>query len=249
MTLRGADWVLLTAAVSPATAIRVAVSDVRERQAQYRLAFSWWSAFCAKNSYRLLVVETSGADAETVLPTNADVSWLSYDAVSGLAERGKGAIESAALDHALAHLATQDQSSRTVHKVTGRLRISNADKVLRSHSVGEISIRRTIDRRYVDTRLLSFTIYDWQNNFREMYSEVEDPKGRYLEHVFARRLAEAEYARRLRVSAFRSRPMVEGVSGSTGARYGKGRNLSAALNLLMDPIEKTMLTRLSDKQV
>lgn len=215
--------ILLTAAVTPDPAFlannasfRMTLADPQVRAGQYRAAVDHWHRVAQTVGGRVAVVETSGADRDEVT-RRTDVGFVSYDAPAGLAAGGKGAIEAAAIDHALASL---DAAPDTVLvKVTGRLLVENAARVIGPVDDATVQVRRSVDRAFADTRFVVTTVGTWREHLTGMGEEVDDDHGRWLERVAAQRLILGEYAGSLTVQRFPDPPRFTGASGTTGARY------------------------------
>ena len=222
--------ILLTAAVTPDPAFlahdapfRVALADPRVRAGQYRAAVDHWHAVAQAAGGRVAVVETSGA-AHGDLTRRSDVGFVSYDVPPGLAAGGKGAIEATAIDHALASL--EPSPDTVLVKVTGRLLVANAAKVVGPVGDATVRVRRSLDRSFADTRIVVTTVGTWSEHLCGMGADVDDDHGRWLERVAAQRLILGEYAGALTVQRFPSPPRFAGASGTTGARYDGWRTRS-----------------------
>ena len=239
------ESILLTAAVRPTTNIRVALADHKERRDQYLRAVTGWSRFADQAGLHLAIAETSGAEREEVIPAHVDqVEFFSYQPSPELADRGKGALEADTIDYVMNSWARIDPD-RTVHKLTGRLLLANAGKVLKTVGSNSVRVRRTLDRAYCDTRVVTVRVQQWQENYSGMAAEVDDANGRYLEHTLAHRLINAEYSSGLTVEQFAERPSFVGMSGSSGRQYAAGPSV---LRSLAVRIESKVLPRAASKQ-
>jgi len=217
---RGHRVILLTAAVTPDPRLTGVLVDPRTRSAQYKRAIMAWQEAAAKVSAELVVVETSGASPDDILDTLDGTTWISFSPSDRGVLRGKGAAEAEALDHAIGMLGARIVGTSTLHKATGRLILENPGAVLGDVCRTEFRVRRSLDRSYCDTRLISCSLDGWATYLTGMATEVDDQGGRYLEHVLAQRLIMAEYGGGASVSRFRVRPSIRGVSGQTGQSYG-----------------------------
>lgn len=220
--------VLLSAAVTPNQAFlapdasyRMTVADPLARAAQYREALTGWRNVAERTGARVAVVETSGA-VKSDLTDDPQVDFVRYLPADGLAALGKGAIETAAIDHALTTL--DIAPADTVAKVTGRLQVRNAAVILHELGPDVVQVRRSIDRRFVDTRFMMFTAGVWRRYLYAMASEVDDDRSIWLERVVAQRLVTAEFTGGVTVQRFTDIPDLVGVSGTTGAAYGGRRS-------------------------
>ncbi|YAL84101.1 hypothetical protein ACMYYO_04630 [Dermacoccaceae bacterium W4C1] len=237
--------VLLTAAITPAPGVEVALADPQDRLRQYREALSFWCGVAAYRDLDIWVVETSGADPQLLLSQlglaeSAKVTFRSAPAQQASAALGKGAIEADAVDTVIRELAAEG-AGRSVYKVTGRLQVRNPGTVLTELSDGHAVARRTLDRSYCDTRFVGATVAVWHTWLSDMGPQVDDGAGRYLEHVVASRLAAAEFAGVV-VDRFSRRPQLHGVSATRGESVANWRH---RLVDTVDPLAPRMLGRLA----
>lgn len=206
------DLILLTAAVVPDNAFRVALSDPGVRLGQYRTAIRAWSEVADATKCDLLVVETTGS-ADLL---REDARVVSFTPSEAARQAGKGAAEAEALEAGVRAAGLSDRS--TIHKATGRLMLRNWDTAIRPVASGA-RVRRVVDRSYVDVRFFSVNAEVWSGYLLGMGAEIDDAGGRYLEHVMAQRLIRAEYEG-VPVERFPERPGLAGSSGTHGKPYG-----------------------------
>jgi hypothetical protein len=233
------NLILLTAAITPDAAFASSLSDPAERLGQYKSALDVWSRVADEMACDLAVVETTGSGDKL----RTSVRVLDFTPADDMRQHGKGAIETAAIDAAILACGLSDLS--TVHKVTGRLTVRNASNLLAPLSDGA-RVRRTLDRTYCDTRFFSVNVGFWRRHLSAMANEVDDNGDRYLEHVMAHRLAIAEYCGS-EIARFPERPMILGVSGTTGKPYGTLKQQLVSPILLK--AESLLASRLRLKQV
>jgi hypothetical protein len=79
------------------------------------------------------------------------------------------------------------------------------------------------DRTQFDTRFFAAKTDFWINYLTGMGDEIDELHEKYLEHALALRMAKAIYDGRS-WAPFERYPSIQGVSGSTGARYGGRRD-------------------------
>jgi hypothetical protein len=213
----------LTAAVSPNVSGRVALADPAIRLRQYQIAISEWSRSTLQLGFRLAVVETTGASPKDLLQDVGEkrarrISVVSFEPSAVQAERGKGAVELAAIRAAVedAELVAPND---TLYKCTGRLIVRNAGRILTPLRTGAVKVRMTLDRSWADTRLVGATAQTWSEHIFPDIDLVDDARGRYLERVLAARLASASTLGSVSIEQFSGRPLLSGVSGSTGKSY------------------------------
>ena len=241
---------LLTAAVTPTVRHRVSVTDPEQRAAEYHAALRRWGATASRLGLDLVVVETTGAERSAFWPAGVPGRFLSCppDACPpdvGPATRGKGAVEAAALDHAFAR--APELGEGTVYKCTGRLWVANAAALLAPLPAATARLRRTLDWSWVEGRLLGASVDVWRGVLAGMADEVDDPAGRYLEHVLADRLRPAWASGRVTVDRLPRRPVYVGRSGSTGHDYGSVRERVKRLGL--PPVDWLLTGPLASKLV
>lgn len=242
-------YVILTAAVTPDPRYGSSVSDPKTRLAQYQRALVSWTDVAKKLNLTVLVVETTGyAKKELLAPlvnTGKSVEVIDFTPDASLLSHGKGAVEASAIDYLIAQAKLAD--SEAIYKATGRLTLSNHAQILKNVEINSAIARRSIDRKYCDSRLFATTAGFWRLNLREMAEEVDEDRGRYLEHVLAHRLNRAEYLHNARIERFAHRPILEGVSGTSGLPYKRVNG--AVRSKLVGPIEDIFSNHLLNKQI
>lgn len=242
--------VLLTAAVTPDPALSVAVSSASTRLEQYKMAIAKWQKMAEQHSFRVVVVETSGFDPDQLRRSISELGTesliVNYRPTEIIRSRGKGAIEAAAMEYALAQTPEFAAPSSVVYKSTGRLSVRNFASIVEPIHLDAIRVRRTLDRRYCDTRFFATTLHIWTRALAGMADEIDDSAGRFLENVLAKRLIDIEYAGAGTVERFPVRPAIEGTSGTSGSRYGSLR--SRLIRPLIQVVEGRPLQRFANKQ-
>lgn len=235
--------VVMTMAVTPSIGLAVSVADPTQRLNQYRSALEKWIRVAERRDLYLAVVETTGFAEDRLLGQKSDhIIYHNHEPSTVDVSRGKGAIEAAALDSVMAVLPSPITWGI---KVTGRLFVTNSE-VFFNPGASAVRVRRTLDRAYADSRAFTFDRSAWQSHLNGMNLEVDEARGRYLEHVLAMRLIAGEYAQTLRVDPFVRRPVIVGQSGTTGRKYGSRTQQWAWA--AMDRVEPSLLN-LARKQV
>jgi hypothetical protein len=243
--------ILLTAAVTPAPTFNGTLSDPTKRLQQYHRALRFWCEVANRTSGRVLVVETSGADPMCLREPlsgseRRNIAVLSHKPSAAAIGNGIGAIEAEAIDGAILTMANRRSSGMLITKVTGRLRVRNAVALSALSDPSAFLVRRTVDRKYADSRYFQVSVTLWTSFMMGLGDQICDADGRYLEHALAQRLVLGEYEGKLRVGRFVRRPIIEGVSGTTGRIYG--RTLERAFNRPLSWGEHGV-SRLASKQV
>ena len=244
--------ILLTAAVTPNPLYQAAVSDAGIRLGQYQNALANWTRQATRIGWRTAVVETTGFPASGLLEgipniNQEQISVVSFEPDPEIIARGKGAVEAAAIDAVLTNPGLDLDPSLTLYKSTGRLILRNGDQLLAKIRNNAITIRRSLDRRYCDTRFFGTTVGFWNKQLSGMAEEVDDDGGRYLEHVLAHRILDSEYQGCVTINRFHQRPLIVGQSGTTGSRYGSSQALLKAR--VLASMENFLAKKLSSKQV
>lgn len=217
--------VMLTAAVSPTVATKVAITDPEVRLAQYRESLATWLSWVSDvDGAEIHLIETTGFDRERFLKgvdlqRVSPLHWHSHEPTGDANQRGKGAVELEALSSVMSESLASVPDAATVYKVTGRLRLTNPDECVRRLATNEVVARRSLDHSYFDTRILGMSLRVWRDRLLGAQHLVNDSSGVYLEHVVAARLAEPVFLGQLTARRFKVRPSFEGVSGSTGLVY------------------------------
>lgn len=220
--------VLLTATVRPNTQLFLARSDPAERLAQYRRSIAHWAEGLQPIDADLLVVETSGADpdellAEVPVARRSEIRVLSYDAGEALGAVGKGTLEAEAIRRGLEIVRSESGGGHTVYKVTGRLVLTNARRLVQDLGPRAARVRMTVDRTFADTRFLGGSIGVWDRVLLADVDRIDEPRGVFLEHVVAGSLGRAVALKDVAVERFPVRPLFDGRSGSTGQLYSRRR--------------------------
>lgn len=243
------NFVVLTATVRPNVGRLITVDGSVERLSQYRRSIPIWSEALRQSRFRLAVVETSGADRASLLSglqseIAREVTIIHYAPCADEIQRGKGAIEMAALDYALRHLEDLTGDS-TIYKATGRLSISNTTSLIKPLEVDRVCARMSVDRSWVDTRLVGASLSVWQNVLIPAGGLVDDDRGVYIEHAIASQLAAALALKKVVLARFPVRPAIAGISGSTGKRYHP--RLERFKGILFRPME-SLLTEIASRK-
>ncbi len=242
-TERGA--IVLTAAVTPDKRYGVSLADPVIRLRQYESAINHWWTIAQNRHLALCVVETTGFDLASGADVPQGVRLIEHRPSSSASDNGKGAVEAEALDRAVDALILSNPQLTGIYKVTGRLRLANPQDVFGSEYMASLRVRRTLDRAFCDTRFIQVPVTIWREFLTQMGDEVRDEQGRFLEHVLARRLVDAEYAG-FSVDRFARRPVLIGQSGTSAKMYGK---TSLNSTQMMATLERNMRRIAHHKQV
>jgi hypothetical protein len=231
--------------VRPDPRFKVALADPNARLRQYVESVREWLRFGEQVGARIVVVETSrSAELLNEVPALRQLEVIEFEPTDDMAERGKGAVEAGAIDHAVADLA--NKGARTITKVTGRIGIADASVTLPPLAPNSVMVRRTLDRRFVDARLIHASVDVWTECLRDMGSTVNEVAGTYIEHVVGLRLVQAEFERGTDVLRFPMRPRFRGQSGTTGSRYNR---VGTAVRIAVMERAERLVVRMASKQI
>lgn len=244
--------VVLTATVVPDPGLgRLALADPGERLRQYRRAISAWANWARGTGSSVLVAESSGVGAGELLEGVGRrcrdlVSYAHVDPPAHVRARGKGASEWSMIASAIAQ-ARDLTAGTTIYKVTGRLTLANAPRVLVPLGPHDVAVRMTADRSFADTRVIGARREIWESVLLPAGDDADDGRGVYVEHAVAGHIARAAALRRCEVRSFPVRPRIVGASGSTGADYGDSR--PELLDVVTGRLEGWLRQLASKKQV
>ena len=135
----------------------------------------------------------------------------------------------------------------TIYKCTGRLPLKNVDPCIEVLGARIVCARMALDRSSTDTRLFGATLETWNQILFVESDQVDDRCGLYYELVVASRLSAALALKKIELRRFPTRPIFEGVSGTSGKRYSPAT--SRLKNLILQPIEVVLARLAARKQV
>lgn len=215
--------IVLTATVRPGKSIhKLARSDPDTRLSDYVSAVQSWRKLADRERCALVVVDNSSelpAEYEDALACSLGVNGQLLRFPEVTTEKGKG--EATLLDQAIQHVGSVMPPGTLVVKCTGRLRVTNAKKLLNGFAGQSepMGFMMSSDLSYADSRLFSVTPLDWRRWYAGMAQEVREPAGHFLEHVLAARTLRAVGAG-VPLGRLSAVPRFRGHSGSTGQHYG-----------------------------
>jgi hypothetical protein len=196
------------------------VASPNLRLMQYQRAVAHYSSQLPRSDYKIAMVENSGAGADLFADVAANFGHrLIFIKSSQGNSPDKGVGEALMLDAAVFALCATLGSEIDIVKVTGRLRVSNLPRVLRNSAEPFFAAQVRRDLTMVDSRLLQFQPTVWAQKFSGLAADVNESKGRWLEHALVPRLATMQFEGVGRWLPFASVPFFCGTAGSGGARY------------------------------
>ena len=110
------------------------------------------------------------------------------------------------------------KNEKSFCKITGRLRISNVNKLIKSTSKNYFMNKRLLNE--VDTRFYFIQKSTFLETLKESYKCVNDNENFYLEHAYYDSLI----CNNVKYRTFYERPLFIGFSGSTGKEYKDKKN-------------------------
>ena len=143
--------------------------------------------------------------------------WLCFQADTEIVNKyGKGYGEGEIIKYALDNSKIISSQDEFFCKITGRLKISNIDNLIKKNSN---CFMKKHFMQEIDTRFYCVSIIDYKKKLLNVYKNVNDSKGEYLERVFF----DVFKGRKVKYKMFKERPLFLGASGSTGRKYDDTR--------------------------
>lgn len=143
--------------------------------------------------------------------------WLCFQADTEIVNKyGKGYGEGEIIKYALNNSKIISDHEKFFCKITGRLKISNIDNLIKENSN---CFMKKHFLKEIDTRFYCVSIIDYEKYLLDIHKKVNDSEGKYLECVFY----DAFRKRKIKYKMFKERPLFLGASGSTGRKYADVR--------------------------
>lgn len=131
---------------------------------------------------------------------------------------GKGYGEGEIIKYAL-HNSKYLKDEKEFIKLTGRVTIENLDKIVKKMKIGMLYFNpvKVYGRdKQIDTKFYKISMEVYESYFSELYKQVRDKEGIYIEHLFWKCLKEND----LYFQNTPEYPRFQGNSGSIGVSYG-----------------------------
>lgn len=224
---------VLTSTLKPASSVfHLKRSQLETRRVDYLSSVDRWSqgsldawgeAFLIDNSPDLSSEQWEEFAAQVKLRSRGAIQAVHVDVQPDLISPvlQKGREEAKLLDAAVISL--QQRGITYFGKVTGRLFVSNLNRVIPSDRSEGISAAISNRLHLSDTRFFAMTLSEWSAHYTGMEKDVDEEAGVMLEHVFARRTMTAVGAGSTFASMSRL-PRFVGMSGSMDIDYGSLTN-------------------------
>lgn len=209
---------LITGCIDPDPGVPyLEIKDVENRRRQYIESIEFYIK--ETGIKRIVYCDNSSASEPEALNELAnqrskEFEWLSFKGDSEKAvTQGKGYGEGEIIKYALDHSALLQEANYFI-KVTGRVIVRNIDFLVAFMNANRLYFSRNTSTN-VDTKLYGLPIEMYRKKFLNLYNEVDDKNGKYLENLFS----DLIYGERLKIYNYIVFPNVQGVSGSTGKSY------------------------------
>jgi hypothetical protein len=214
---------LLTATIAPASGMRTVLANPHARRDEYIAALRFYRDLIGQGIDRIVLVDNSNSDLSAFhdVSDGYPIILLSYQGMSYPAAYGYGYGEMALVQHAMDEV--PELAEGVVVKVTGRYRVTNLVKVIRSVAnvdfAGDIWNRR---QPWLDMRVMMWTKHGYDALLRDSYIILRDDKNRLPPEMILSHhiLASRDVAVRTYLEID---PIVHGVRGMDGKDWGRGR--------------------------
>lgn len=213
---------ILTGAIQPATTEMLVITDVQERRQQYIDSIRFFIEskafdriiFCENSNYGINDFQELIELAKTM---DMELEVLSFQGNARETEiHGKGYGEGEIMKYVFDHSLLIRGESYFM-KITGRLKIDNIKSIV-AHMYTDrfyFNVPNRTHREMYDTRIYGMPAQIFKTKFIDIYNEVNDREGRYLENIYTSVIT----ANKIKIRNFPRFPRIIGVSGSTGAEY------------------------------
>lgn len=214
--------IVVTGTIAPKKQEYLVITEVEERLLQYRNTLEQLImctsglniVFCENSDYGITVFENLIPIAKK---HGNQLELLSFSGdTTTLMEKGKGYGEGEIIQYALANSRLLQKDSYMM-KLTGRLFVDNIvaiEKCLKQDKI-YFNIPNIHRMDIYDTRLYAMPIAVYKTYFQDVYKQVNDSQGDFLESVYT----DVILRENLKVRNFPRYPRITGISGSNGLIY------------------------------
>lgn len=214
---------IITGTIKPPVQMsQLTLRDEEERLRQYRESMEFFIDSGAFS--KIVFCENSGYGMEKFFPLIAHgerkgikLELLSFQGDTGkVCFHGKGYGEGESMAYVFSHSKIAVREPYFV-KITGRLKVDNIKNIVeRLHQEKTyFNIPNRTIRDLYDTRIYGMPTEQFQKVFLDVYGQVMDQQGIFLERVYTRVIQENQ----IQVTNFPVYPRIVGMSGSGGAVY------------------------------
>jgi len=213
------DTLLITACIKPNTKIAVVMANENQRLQSYLKGINFWIEH--SHFTNLVFVENSQYDYDysTLIKKakeqNKALEILVFKGSEKSMSYGKGYAEGEIFKYAIENSQLL-KKTKSFYKASGRIIVENINKILSHHANNTNAFNlEAPNAKSVDTRFFKVGLNFFKENLLNIYNEVRDKEGVYLEHIFYKYLKDSA------INSFSRYPIIAGDSGSTGHSYKK----------------------------
>jgi hypothetical protein len=224
------ETVLLTACIKPTSTLFLKITNVEERLVSYLKALHFW--IHESTASNIIFAENSlyeydyGPLIKAASSKGKSLEILQFKASKLGEEYGKGFSEGEIMEYVINNSELL-KGADNFYKVTGRLIVSNFNKISQNHQSTETLFNLAAPRAVMaDTRFFKVKKSFFETHLSQIYKNVRDGEGKYLEHVFYDAL------KGKKIPSFKIYPQILGSSGSTGQDTGKTKLAILLRNIL-----------------
>jgi len=179
---------ILSATIQPpANARNLKRIDVNERKQDYLKAFSFYLKALQNHVVDFIIfTDNSGHDLsflEDTIETNERqyTEFISFNGLDYAPDKGRGFGEFKLLDYTMDHslIIQQHGDQGTIWKITGRYRLKNIDKLVRSYPAGKqfFCHCRNYPLRWCDTYVLAWKLDFYRQHLAGIYHHLDESAG------------------------------------------------------------------------
>lgn len=229
--------ILLTACINPGNMIYTSVINKDIREFQYLDALGF---YLKKTDLPIVFVENTGNDISKLFEKYVNTGRLEYLTFEGNdfdKNKGKGYGEAGILEYALIHSIFLQKTDFIV-KITGRLKVLNIMDLYFFHKRFlpwcDVQCGLNIETSFADSRLFITTLNFLQNVFLKKKELINDSEGIYFENILFDSIDEqSDFV----FYPFFLRPMISGISGTSGQPYWEGNYFKVKLFHLQNMLD------------
>ena len=220
-------FIVLGGTIKPSKGVKcLALSNEEERLKQYLDSVSFFIYGTAIK--KVVFCENSNSPSKEFITLQIEAQklgkqfeFLSFQGDDDMVtKRGKGYGEGQIIEYVLMNSRIAQEEDYFV-KLTGRLKLDNADKIFSKVKQNKGYINKSIisGKEVTDTRLYAMPIRWFKDYFMQAYKLVDDKHDYYLEHVYADIIRK----NKLVFQNFPVYPRITGIAGSSGQVYSFSR--------------------------
>jgi len=216
---KGKDCLLMTACIDVGKTPFVTIRNSQDRLNQYlRSVILWIIRSDIKN---IIFCENSGFQYDYGFLKDLAgiygkaIEFIAFNGNDASYSKGKGYGEGEIIKYALnnSKLISPDDM---VYKITGRLYMKNFNAIYKEHLANDNVFNKLsyeIDEDKVDARFFKYSVRFYRHYLIDAYKDIDDPKGRYFEHILYSRLKGID------IPSFKLFPDYVGISATSGKDY------------------------------